>query len=106
VWVLPWVTSNEFVNYGSAIKVREYLATGKPVVITPLYEYEHMDGILRIARSDDDFINKVEDALDRDSLENRVARQAAVMGATWDARAEAVSSDIAAIIDSRGRRFT
>ena len=30
VCVLPWVTDNEFVNYGSAIKVREYLATGKP----------------------------------------------------------------------------
>src|SRR5262249_15195346 len=44
VCVLPWVTDNEFVNYGSAIKVREYLATGKPVVITPLYEYESMDG--------------------------------------------------------------
>src|SRR5262249_44296266 len=38
--VLPWVTDNEFVSYGSAIKVREYLATGKPVVMTPLYEYE------------------------------------------------------------------
>jgi glycosyltransferase involved in cell wall biosynthesis len=97
VCVLPWVTDNVFVNYGSAIKVREYLATGKPVVITPLYEYEHLDGILRIARSADDFIEKVEDALRRDCLEQRVARQAAVIGATWDARAEAVSNDIASL---------
>src|SRR5436190_16932307 len=29
VCVLPWVTDNEFVTYGSPIKVREYLATGK-----------------------------------------------------------------------------
>jgi glycosyltransferase involved in cell wall biosynthesis len=102
VCVLPWVTDNEFVNYGSAIKVREYLATGKPVVITPLYEYEHMDGILRIARSGDDFIRKIEDALERDGPDKRVARQRAVIGATWDARAEAVSTDIASIIDKRG----
>jgi len=98
VCVLPWVTNNVFVNYGSAIKVREYLATGKPVVITPLYEYEHLDGILRIARSGDDFIEKVEDALECDCLDKRVARQTAVIGATWDARAETVSNDIASLL--------
>jgi glycosyltransferase involved in cell wall biosynthesis len=105
VCVLPWVTNNEFVTYGSAIKVREYLATGKPVVITPLYEYEHLGGILRIARSADDFIQKVEDALERDSPEDRLARQKAVIGATWDARAESVSNDIASIIEARDRRL-
>jgi glycosyltransferase involved in cell wall biosynthesis len=98
ICVLPWVTDNVFVNYGSAIKVREYLATGKPVVITPLYEYEHLDGILRIARSADDFMDKVQDSLERDCPEKRVARQSAVIGATWDARAEAVSSDIALLL--------
>ena len=74
------------------------LATGKPVVITPLYEYEHLDGILRIARSGDDFIEKVEDALECDCLDKRVARQTAVIGATWDARAETVSNDIASLL--------
>ena len=94
VCVLPWVTDNEFVSYGSAIKVREYMATGKPVVITPLYEYEQMDGILRISRGYDDFIAKVEDALRRDTASEREARQRAVEHSTWDARAEEVSSDI------------
>jgi len=101
VCVLPWVTNNEFVNYGSAIKVREYLATGKPVVITPLYEYEHLDGTLRIARGADDFIQKIEDALERDTPADRLARQHAVVDATWDARAESVSGDIASIIARR-----
>src|SRR6201996_6581108 len=32
VCVLPWKRDNAFTSYGSAIKVREYLATGKPVV--------------------------------------------------------------------------
>jgi glycosyltransferase involved in cell wall biosynthesis len=104
VCVLPWVTDNEFVNYGSAIKVREYLATGKPVVITPLYEYEHLDGTLRIARSADDFIQKIEDALERDTPADRLARQRAVIDATWDARAESISGDIASIIDTRQLR--
>jgi glycosyltransferase involved in cell wall biosynthesis len=94
VCVLPWVTDNEFVSYGSAIKVREYLATGKPVVITPLYEYERLDGILRISRGYDDFILRVEDALGRDAGGRREARQRAVKHSTWDARAEEVSRDI------------
>ncbi len=94
VCVLPWVTNNEFVTYGSAIKVREYLATGKPVVITPLYEYEPLDGILRISRGYDDFIGKVESALHGDSEVDQRARQEAVKESTWDVRAEEVSRDI------------
>ncbi len=45
VCVLPWRQSNTFTSYGSAIKVREYLATGKPVVIAPLYEYLQTPGL-------------------------------------------------------------
>ena len=101
VCVLPWATDNEWVSYGSAIKVREYLATGKPVVITPLYEYEPLDGILRISRGYDDFILKVEDALERDTPTLRTARQEAVKGGSWDARAEQVSRDIEKILDGR-----
>jgi glycosyltransferase involved in cell wall biosynthesis len=101
VCVLPWVTDNEFVNYGSPIKVREYLATGKPVVITPIYEYERLDGILRVFHGYDDFIAKVEDALNHDSPDMREARQKAVKESTWDARAEEVSEAIAALLELR-----
>ena len=34
VCVLPWDQHNVFTSYGSAIKVREYLATGKPDLLT------------------------------------------------------------------------
>lgn len=101
VCVLPWVTDNEFVNYGSPIKVREYLATGKPVVITPIYEYERLDGILRVSRGYDDFVAKVEDALKNDSAVMREARQQAVRESTWDARAEEVSEAIAALLETK-----
>lgn len=97
VCVLPWVTDNEFVSYGSAIKVREYLATGKPVVITPLYEYEPMDGIVRIARSYDHFIELCEEALQERDPALRSLRQNAVKSSTWDKRVEEVS----ALIESR-----
>ena len=102
VCVLPWVTDNEFVSYLSAIKVREYLATGKPAVMTPLYEYRHLDGIVRIARDRDDFISQVEESLTRDNLRRKKERQEAVKQATWDARTLQVSRDIEQLLLSNG----
>lgn len=92
VCVLPWDVEQSFTNYGSAIKVREYLATGKPTVIAPLPEYEPMHDVLRIARSRDDFLRLIQDALDENDTQAARARQAAVANGTWDARAAWVSS--------------
>jgi glycosyltransferase involved in cell wall biosynthesis len=91
VCVLPWDTAHSFTSYGSAIKVREYLATGLPVVISPLPEYESMSGVLRIARSHDDWFRLVAEALEEKDPAAAKARQAAVSSGTWDARAEWVS---------------
>ncbi len=91
VCVLPWDTEKAFTSYGSAIKVREYMATGKPVVISPLPEYESMRDVLRIASSRDDFLALVANALRESDREPAAKRQAAVKDGTWDARAEFVS---------------
>lgn len=103
VCVLPWETEQAFTSYGSAIKVREYLATGKPVVISPLPEYEHLAGALRIARSREDFFRLIEDALSETGDERRRARQAAVADGTWDARAEWVSGLIEEALEKKKR---
>lgn len=95
VCVLPWETEHAFTSYGSAIKVREYLATGLPVVISPLPEYESMSDVLRIARSRDEFIRLIEDALAETDPQKAMQRQAVVQSGTWDARAEWVSNLIA-----------
>jgi glycosyltransferase involved in cell wall biosynthesis len=91
VCVLPWNTEVPFTSYGSAIKVREYLASGKPVVISPLPEYESMSGVLRIGRTREEFLALVDEALGEQGTELAQRRQAAVREGTWDARAEWVS---------------
>jgi glycosyltransferase involved in cell wall biosynthesis len=91
VCVLPWNTEVAFTSYGSAIKVREYLASGKAVVISPLPEYESMSDVLRIGRTRDQFLELVDEALREDGAELVRARQDAVRSGTWDARAEWVS---------------
>ena len=102
VCVLPWETEQAFTSYGSAIKVREYLATGKPVVIAPLPEYEAMKDVLRIARSREDFLRLVEEALAERGEEGARARQASVVHGTWDARAEWVSELIEKRLAEKG----
>ena len=91
VCVLPWSTDVPFTSYGSAIKVREYLASGKPVVIAPLPEYESMSEVLRIGRSRDQFLELVEEALHEEGSAQAESRQNSVRDGTWDARAEWVS---------------
>lgn len=91
VCVLPWNTEVPFTSYGSAIKVREYLASGKPTVIAPLPEYESMGDVLRIGRSRDQFLQLVDEALHEEGAELALARQNVVRDGTWDARAEWVS---------------
>jgi glycosyltransferase involved in cell wall biosynthesis len=104
VCVLPWDTAHSFTSYGSAIKVREYLATGLPVVISPLPEYESMSEVLSIARSHDDWFRMVEEALNENDPAAAQARQAAVSTGTWDARAEWVSSLIEQTLAADSRR--
>ena len=101
VCVLPWETEQSFTSYGSAIKVREYLATGIPVVIAPLPEYESMSDVLRIARSRDEFLRLVEEALKESEPELRSKRQAAVASGTWEARAEYVSELLENVLNHR-----
>jgi hypothetical protein len=84
--------------------VREYLATGKPVVISPLPEYEPMRDVLRIARSREDFFRLVEDALAEDDPAAAPRRQRAVEGGTWDARAEWVSGLIEEALAKKSRQ--
>src|SRR5438445_6949417 len=90
VCVLPWDTAHSFTSYGSAIKVREYLATGLPVVISPLPEYESKSDVLRIARSHDAWFRLVEEALNENDPTAARARQSSVSSGTWDSRAEFV----------------
>ncbi|MBI4462540.1 MAG: glycosyltransferase family 1 protein, partial [Acidobacteria bacterium] len=104
VCVLPWDTHNPFVAYGSAIKVREYLASGKPVVIMPLPEYEPMADVLRIAHSYDEFIAQIEAALAESHPQAARRRQQSVRGHTWEARSEQLSQWIESALEEKNSR--
>ncbi len=97
ICVLPWQQNHPFTFYGSAIKVREYLASGKPVVISPVYEYLRTPGI-RLFHDADEFIVQVEEALLKDSPAERRIRQDSVRDATWDVRTRQVGLVLSSLL--------
>jgi glycosyltransferase involved in cell wall biosynthesis len=104
VCVLPWRETNTFTSYGSAIKVREYLATGKPVVMAPLYEYLETPG-LRFYRGTQEFIAQIEAALREDTPALAAQRQAVVKDGTWDERAGQLAALINSLLHGQRYRF-
>jgi glycosyltransferase involved in cell wall biosynthesis len=100
VCVLPWRHQHVFTSYGSAIKVREYLATGKPVVMAPLYEYRDTPGI-RFYGNADQFVAAVEEALAHDTAAQRELRQNQVRNSTWDTRAQQLGALVASLLQAR-----
>ena len=104
VCVLPWQTGGAWAAYAAPMKVREYLATGKPTVIMKLYEFEQMRDVLRIADDKHEFLRHIEDALAERGEDAKMRRQASVADLTWDAQAARVNHLIEEALISREAR--
>jgi glycosyltransferase involved in cell wall biosynthesis len=68
------------------LKIREYLAAGKPVVSIPTVEVQRLARWVRIATTPEAFLHEIEDALKSDSDELRQSRIQAISDTTWEAR--------------------
>jgi glycosyltransferase involved in cell wall biosynthesis len=85
VAIIPYRLTRQVVN-SAPLKVREYLATGTPVVAVPAPEIERHAGLVRLARGPEQFIREIEDALRADTAADRARRIDATSSMTWDAR--------------------
>jgi len=101
VAIMPY-RRNRQVRNANPLKLREYLATGKPVVSVSTEEVERFAAVLYVADTRDDFLAALERAIREDSLERSAARRHAVATMSWDARV----SEIAKVVDSTlARKF-
>jgi glycosyltransferase involved in cell wall biosynthesis len=85
VAIIPYRLTRQVVN-SAPLKLREYLATGKPVVAVPAPEIERFAGLVRVARGPEQFINEIEAALIHDTEADRTRRIEATSTMGWDAR--------------------
>jgi glycosyltransferase involved in cell wall biosynthesis len=94
VAIIPYRDTQQ-VRHANPLKLREYLATGCPVVATPNAEVERFREWVRIARTPREFLEQVEAALAVEPASAVEARMAAVRSMTWDARVRAVLDVVA-----------
>lgn len=93
VAVVPYLVNRQTEGI-NPLKLREYIATGKQVVSTPLPEARALAHVIRIGEGAEGFIRAVEEALaDTSPPEKRLA---ALEGESWQDKAELLSGWIAA----------
>lgn len=86
VAIIPFIV-NEITHATSPIKLFEYMAGGKPILITPMRESLRYDGVL-VAGTSDEFSVKLEEALNlQNDLSYQILVERTARKNTWDARA-------------------
>lgn len=93
VCLMPY-RSGAFAQAANPLKLREYLATGRPVVSTPMPEAAPFAEHILLAEGADAFARQIEAALSDEVAAQRPARLAAVQQMTWDARVEEICRTI------------
>src|SRR5262249_26474636 len=99
VAIIPYRLTRQVVN-AAPLKLREYLATGKPIVAVSTPEIDRFAGLVRIAHGAEQFIAEIEDALFNDTAAERARRIEATSTMTWEARI----SEVVAIVEHRIRQ--
>jgi glycosyltransferase involved in cell wall biosynthesis len=87
VTIVPY-RRNRFVMNSNPLKIREYLAAGKPVVSVRAPEIERFGDVIFLADSQEEFLQKIEQALEGETAEIRQTRMDAVRNSSWQACAE------------------
>ena len=94
VAILPW-RQNCWTEAANPIKVKEYLALGKPFVSTPVFmELHQYCDVTYIGRTPEEFAARIEQALREDCPEKIAARKEKVRNETWDSKAELVLEEL------------
>lgn len=87
VLIMPW-NNNAWIRACNPVKLKEYLAVGRPVVSTPFVELRRYDGFVHVADDAAAFISAVRTALT--SGDQRAHLRARVRAETWAAKAHSV----------------
>ncbi len=93
VAIIPY-RLNQQVRNSNPLKLREYLATGKPVVSVRTAEVERFGTLVRVADDRSAFMSAIESALSDEEPDTASRRVAAVRPMSWEDRAR-VSLEIA-----------
>lgn len=92
VLLMPW-NSGDWIKACNPVKLKEYLATGRPVVSTPFAELDHYPGLVHVAADAEGFAAAIRRALAEPG--DAAARRAFVRRQTWEAKVETLIDALA-----------
>lgn len=89
VCIMPWL-ENEWIEHCNPVKLKEYLALGKPVVSTPFPELRRSGSLCLAASGAEAFAAAIDRALRDDHPTEQEKRRAWASQHTWDEKYESV----------------
>jgi glycosyltransferase involved in cell wall biosynthesis len=95
---------NRQTKHSNPLKLREYLATGKPVVSVVTPETAAFAEVVYLAETREAYLDAIERALREETPELRGKRMAAVKGVSWDARFEETIAVVDAMLKKSDAR--
>lgn len=100
VAIIPYLLTQQ-VKFANPLKLREYLATGKPVVSVTTPETARFAGLVQLADTPEDYLAAIERALRDDSPELGRQRMDTIAPSSWDARFQETVATVEAFIRQR-----
>jgi len=89
--IMPW-NKSDWIKACNPIKMKEYLATGRPVITTDFPALEPYRSLVRVADGSDEFANAINDSL-LSNIDPEVSRHA-VQTESWEAKAEEITTHL------------
>lgn len=93
VAIMPW-RQNRWIQACNPVKLKEYLALGKPVVSTPFPELKKYLDVVYQAQGPIDFAQCITKAIAENSSALAKRRRRKVHNATWDAKAQLILQEL------------
>ena len=93
VCIMPW-RQNRWIQACNPIKLKEYMALGKPVISTPFAELHNYRDVVYVAQTPKDFASAIKKALNEDNPKKAQERRNKVRHVSWDNKAEVVLEEL------------
>lgn len=104
VLIMPW-NNSDWIKACNPVKLKEYLAVGRPVVSTWFDELEHYPEVVAVAHDADSFVARIHEVLSSPPSEEQ--QRARVQHETWAMKSQLVLDELEACgIRADGLRMT
>jgi len=92
--MIPW-RQNRWTQAANPIKIKEYLALGKPLVCTPYFsEVQRYMDVIYLAEKPEEFVEGIKRALIEDGPDKVAARRDKIKHDSWESKAEQVLNEL------------